>query len=141
MGRLIITNTRTTGSTSWTYIPLNFYCRTVRITGTGANTLCAQHRVEVEQDLEQEVVFQKELIVPVFQVQTLKQHLVTNMYVKLQKKSNLHYTRDISPKRVTSGWARRNVTAVASRWRHTAEMTGPGIEPLTSHTNSDVLNN
>ena len=86
MGRLIITNTRTTGSTSWTYIPLHFYCRTVRITGTGANTLCAQHRVEVEQDLEQEVVFQKELIVPVFQVQTLKQHLVTNMYVKLQKK-------------------------------------------------------
>ena len=61
-------------------------------------------------------------------------------------KSNLHYTRRITPKRVTSGgaqlrgsWAtqlRRNVTAVASRWRHCADLTGPGIEPQTFRTES-----
>ena len=63
------------------------------------------------------------------------------------QKSNLHYTRGITPKRVTSGGAhlrglapglqlRRNVTAVASRWRHCADLTGPGIEPQTSRTES-----
>ena len=66
-------------------------------------------------------------------------------------KSNLHYTRGITPKRVTSGGARlralapeqhsfrRNVTAMASRWRHCADLTGPGIEPKTSRTDSARL--
>ena len=38
-----------------------------------------------------------------------------------------------------SAWAaqlRRNVAAVASRWRHCADLTGPGIEPETFRTDS-----
>ena len=38
-----------------------------------------------------------------------------------------------------SAWAtqlRRNVATVASRWRHCADLTGPGIEPQTSRTES-----
>ena len=38
-----------------------------------------------------------------------------------------------------SAWAtqlRRNVTTVASRWRHCVDLTGPGIEPQTSRTYS-----
>ena len=38
-----------------------------------------------------------------------------------------------------SAWAtqlRRNVAAGASRWRHCADLTGRGIEPQTSRTES-----
>ena len=38
-----------------------------------------------------------------------------------------------------SAWAtqlRRNVVAVASRWRHCADLTGMGIEPQTYRTES-----
>ena len=38
-----------------------------------------------------------------------------------------------------SAWAtqlRRNAATVASRWRHCADLTGPGIEPQTSRTDS-----
>ena len=38
-----------------------------------------------------------------------------------------------------SAWAtqlRRNVATVASRWRHCVDLTGPGIEPQTSRTDS-----
>ena len=38
-----------------------------------------------------------------------------------------------------SAWAtqlRRSVATVASRWRHCADLTGPGIEPETSRTES-----
>ena len=45
--------------------------------------------------------------------------------------------RGPSPRR--SAWAtqlRRNVAAVASRWRHCADLTGPRIEPHTSRTES-----
>ena len=38
-----------------------------------------------------------------------------------------------------SAWAtqlRRSVATVASRWRHCADLTGPGIEPQTSRTDS-----
>ena len=45
--------------------------------------------------------------------------------------------RGLSPPR--SAWAtqlRRNVAAVASRWRHCANLTGPGIEPQTSRAES-----
>ena len=38
-----------------------------------------------------------------------------------------------------SAWAtqlRRNVATVASRWRHCADLTGPGIESRTSRTDS-----
>ena len=41
-----------------------------------------------------------------------------------------------------STWAtqlRRNVATVASRWRHCADLTGLGIKPQTSHTNSTRL--
>ena len=63
-------------------------------------------------------------------------------------KSNLHYTRRITPKRVTSSGAhvrglapglaqlRRNVAAVASRWQYCADLTGPGFEPQTFRTDS-----
>ena len=64
----------------------------------------------------------------------------------LQLKSSLHSRyyaeeynewRGPSPRR--SAWAtqlRRNVAAVASRWRHCADLTGPGIEPQISRTES-----
>ena len=45
--------------------------------------------------------------------------------------------RDPSP--LLSAWAaqlRRNVAAVASQWRHCADLTSPGIEPQTSRTDS-----
>ena len=38
-----------------------------------------------------------------------------------------------------SAWAtqlRRNIATVVSRWRHCADLTGPGIEPQTSRTES-----
>ena len=38
-----------------------------------------------------------------------------------------------------SAWAaqlRRNVATVASRWRHCVDLTGPGVEPQTSRTDS-----
>ena len=38
-----------------------------------------------------------------------------------------------------SAWAtqlRRSAATVASRWRHCADLTGPGIEPQTSRTDS-----
>ena len=38
-----------------------------------------------------------------------------------------------------SAWAtqlRRNIATVASRWRHCADLTGPGIEPQTTRTDS-----
>ena len=39
-----------------------------------------------------------------------------------------------------SAWAtqlRRNVATVASCWRHCVDLTGPGIEPQTSRTDSE----
>ena len=67
----------------------------------------------------------------------------------IRTKLNLYYTRGITAKRVTSGgahrgirscaWAtqlRRNVAAVASRWRHCADLTGLGIKSQTSRTDS-----
>ena len=62
-------------------------------------------------------------------------------------KSNLRYTCGITPKRVTNGPSyrlstttqlRKNVAAVASRWRHCAHLTGPGCELQTSRTDSIV---
>ena len=41
-----------------------------------------------------------------------------------------------------SAWAtqlRRNVATVASRWRHCADLTGPGIEPQTSRCVAQAL--
>ena len=40
-----------------------------------------------------------------------------------------------------SAWATqlRNLAAMGSCWRHCANFTGPGIEPKTSRTDSDVL--
>ena len=43
------------------------------------------------------------------------------------------------PSPLLSAWVtqlRRNVATVASRWRHCADLTGPGIEPHTSRTDS-----
>ena len=59
------------------------------------------------------------------------------------KKSNLHYTGGIMPKCVAyngltdpspqlSAWStqlRRNVSAVANRWRHCVDLNDLGIEP------------
>ena len=44
-----------------------------------------------------------------------------------------------SPSPRLSAWAtqlRRNVATVASRWRHCVDLTGPGMEPQTSRTDS-----
>ena len=69
-----------------------------------------------------------------------------NTYNQIKIKSSLyspHYAeacnelRGPSPR--LSAWAtqlRRNVATVASRWRHCADLTGPGIEPQTSRTES-----
>ena len=86
----------------------------------------------------------------------MRYKLVKN-YVK--KKSKLHYTRGITPKRVTSdgvhlrGLApgqvgnaysfglRGNIAAVASHCltgNTKSNLTGPGNEPQTSGTDSDV---
>ena len=43
------------------------------------------------------------------------------------------------PSQRLGAWAtqlRRNVATVTSRWRHCVDLTGPGIEPRTSRTNS-----
>ena len=45
--------------------------------------------------------------------------------------------RGLSPR--LSAWAtqlRGNVATVASRWRHCVDLTGPGVEPQTSRTDS-----
>ena len=62
----------------------------------------------------------------------------------LHKNSKLHYTRDITPKHVTSGGAhlrsacatklRTNAATVASRWRHCDDLADHAIEPHTSRT-------
>ena len=56
-------------------------------------------------------------------------------------KSNIHYTCNITPKRVKTPrlvagakQLRRNVAAVASRWRHCVDLTSVGIEPQSSCT-------
>ena len=63
-------------------------------------------------------------------------------------KSNLHYTRGIAPKRVTSGGAHlRGLTTgqqeTSQRW-HTlddtvSDLTDPRIEHQTNRTDNDVL--
>ena len=63
-------------------------------------------------------------------------------FLNFKKKKNFHCTRGITPKRVTSGGvhlrsvAPGNIATVASRWRHCADLTGPGIKPQTSRTDS-----
>ena len=63
-------------------------------------------------------------------------------------KYQYHYTHGITPKRVTSGVAHLRVLApgqhssdeTSQRWRAVGDtvvdLTSPGIEPLTSHTDS-----
>ena len=44
-----------------------------------------------------------------------------------------------NPQGLASSWATqlgRSVAAVASRWRHCADLKGPGIKPQTSRTDS-----
>ena len=67
--------------------------------------------------------------------------LLKKVKTLLISKSNVHYTRGITPKHVTSDVAllrgllpglQKNVGAVASRWRHRAGypfLTGPEIQP------------
>ena len=67
-----------------------------------------------------------------------------SIVVSLNQKSNLHYTRGITPKRVTSGGAhvpglapgQHSSEETSQRWRAVgcADLTGPGIEPQTSRT-------
>ena len=60
---------------------------------------------------------------------------------------NLHHTRVITPKRVTSGGAHLRDLApglhssekTSQPWRHCVDLTGPGIEPQTSPTDSVSL--
>ena len=67
------------------------------------------------------------------------------------KKSNLYYTRGVTPKRVTIGGihlrglapGQHSSEETSQRWRVVGDtlfdLTGPGIEPSTSLTESDVL--
>ena len=73
--------------------------------------------------------------------------------VEYQKKTNLLYTRGITPKRVTSGGTHLRGLAPGQhsskkrtqRWRvvgdAVSDLTNPGIESQTSRTDSDELNN
>ena len=68
------------------------------------------------------------------------------LYVKSKIKSSLYspYYAEAcdelwGPSPRLSAWAtqlRRNVATVPSRWRHCVDLTGPGIEPQTSRTDS-----
>ena len=67
------------------------------------------------------------------------------------RKSNLHYTRDITPKHVTSGGSHLRGLAsrqhsseeTSQRWRvignTVTDLSGPGIEPQTSFADSGVF--
>ena len=72
--------------------------------------------------------------------------------VKLSKKSNLHLTRELTPKPVTNSGA--HLRGLAPRQHNCAQrrnggrplaalfdLTSPGFEPLASRTDSDVVNN
>ena len=85
------------------------------------------------------------------------ENVCSHMYVdanttNIKSKSNLHYSRYYAeacnerrgPSPRLSAWAtqlRRNVAMMASRWRHCADLTGLGIEPQTSRTESMRLAN
>ena len=76
----------------------------------------------------------------------MKQSLYTLLVHQNQIKSSLYSPyyaeacnelRGPSPR--LSAWAtqlRRSVATMASRWRHCVDLTGPGIEPQTSRTDS-----
>ena len=76
--------------------------------------------------------------------------LTTKDQQLIASKSNLHYTRGITPKRVTSGEIHRrglasgqhkNGTEVVNRWQqHMSNLTGPRIKLKTSRTDSDIFN-
>ena len=86
-----------------------------------------------------------ELLEKFLQEQVLRSQVSATRELKSRSRkffqSSLHYTRSITPKRVTSSgahtrpssWAkqlRKNVAAVASRWRHCVDLTDPGFKPL-----------
>ena len=61
----------------------------------------------------------------------------------LNQNKNLHYTRRVTPKRVTScgdpslrfsAWQHSSEETSQQSWRHCADLTGPGIKPQTSRT-------
>ena len=68
------------------------------------------------------------------------------MVVQHQIKSSLYspyyaeaYNKLPGPSLRLSAWAtqlRRNAATAASRWRHRADLTGPGVDPQTSRTDS-----
>ena len=66
-----------------------------------------------------------------------------------ESKSNLHYTRDITPKRVTSGGVhlldlapgQHSSEVVRAIGDNVSNLTCQGIEPQTSPTDSHMLNN
>ena len=71
---------------------------------------------------------------------------------KCLQKSNLYYTRGITPKHVTRGGAhlrglapgQHSSEATSKRWRAAGDtvpdLTEPGIEPQPSRADGDVLN-
>ena len=72
--------------------------------------------------------------------------------VLTKKKSTLHYTRGITPKRVTTGGVhlrdlalgQHNSEETTQQWRDVgdtvSDLTSPGIEPTTIRTDRDVFN-
>ena len=83
---------------------------------------------------------------------TLLHGLVNAKLTKIKMRSNLHYTRDITPKRVTSGGA--HLRGLAPGGQHNfaekplrcrtvgitaSDLTDPGIEFKISRTDSNVL--
>ena len=64
-----------------------------------------------------------------------------------QLKPNFHYTRGITPKRVTNDGAhlqglapkQHSYEKTSQRWRQRIDLTGPGSEPQTSRPNKGVL--
>ena len=63
-------------------------------------------------------------------------HIKSSLYQRYYAEE---YNEWRGPSPRPSAWAtqlRKNVAAVASRWQHCADLTGPGIEPQTSRTES-----
>ena len=66
-----------------------------------------------------------------------RNNLQKTVFQKILKKSNLNYTRGITPKCVTSAGAHlrglgpglHSSEETSQRWQHCADLTGPGIEP------------
>ena len=79
-------------------------------------------------------------------------NIKVSLWLKISNKSNLHYTRGITPRCVTSAGVhfrglalgQQSYKETSQRWRAVdscvSDLTDPGIKPKTSSADSDALN-